>query len=124
MRLLLDTNALLWWRDGSLNLSQRVRDEIREPSNDILVSIASWWEITLKRAIGKLRFAEEFNDVMAEEGFSLLQISYSHLRSLDALPHPHRDPFDRMLIAQSVAENIPVATNDRTFATYGVTIVW
>jgi PIN domain nuclease of toxin-antitoxin system len=122
--LLLDTNALLWWREGSPALSPRVRDEIRDPANDVAVSIVSWWEIAIKRALGKLRFLEAFEDVMADEGFTLLQISFAHLRALENLPHPHRDPFDRILIAQSMAEGIPIASNDRAFADYGINILW
>ena len=124
MRFLLDTNALLWWRDGSSTLSKRAQDEIRDPANDVTISIVSWWEIAIKRSLGKLQFLEVFEDVMADEGFSLLPISYSHLSSLEKLPQSHRDPFDRLLIAQSLAENIPVVTNDRKFADYGITIVW
>ncbi|HTZ36341.1 MAG TPA: type II toxin-antitoxin system VapC family toxin [Stellaceae bacterium] len=124
MRLLLDTSALLWWRDGSPMLPPRVQDGISDPANDVAVSIVSWWEIAMKRGLGKLRFVEAFEDVMADEGFVLLPISYRHLRALDNLPQAHRDPFDRMLIAQSIAENLPVVTNDRAFAAYGIDIFW
>jgi PIN domain nuclease of toxin-antitoxin system len=124
VRVLLDTNALLWWRNGSSTLSQRAQDEIRDPSNDVTISIVCWWEIAIKRSLGKLQFLEVFEDVMADEGFSLLPISYSHLRALENLPQPHRDPFDRMLIAQSIAENLPIVTNDRAFGDYGINTLW
>jgi PIN domain nuclease of toxin-antitoxin system len=124
MRLLLDTNALLWWRDASPRLPGRVRDQIGDPENEIVVSIVSFWEIAIKRGLGKLRFLDDFEVVMAEEEFDLLTINYTHLRSLDGLPRHHRDPFDRLLIAQSIAENLPVATDDKAFARYSVTTYW
>jgi PIN domain nuclease of toxin-antitoxin system len=124
MRLLLDTSAFLWWRDDSPRLPARVSDQIRDPDNDIVVSIASLWEIAIKRGLGKLRFLEDFERVMTEEGFDLLTVTYPHLRVLGELPLHHRDPFDRLLISQSLADRLPVATNDRSFAAYPVEIVW
>ena len=124
MRLLLDTNALLWWRSGSPRLSSLVSDQISNPDNDIVVSIASLWEIAIKRVLGKLRFLEDFKEVMANEEFNLLSITYAHLRVLGDLPQHHRDPFDRVLISQSFAERIPIVTNDRAFTAYAVEIVW
>jgi PIN domain nuclease of toxin-antitoxin system len=124
VRLLLDTNALLWWRSGSSRLSSLASDQISNPDNDIVVSIASLWEIAIKRVLGKLRFLEDFEEVMASEEFNLLSITYAHLRVLGDLPRHHRDPFDRVLISQSFAERIPIVTNDRAFAAYAVEIVW
>ena len=124
MRLLLDTNALLWWRIGSPRLSSLASDQISNPDNDIVVSIASLWEIAIKRVLGKLRFLEDFEEVMANEEFNLLSITYAHLRVLGDLPQHHRDPFDRVLISQSFAERIPIVTNDRAFTAYAVEIVW
>jgi PIN domain nuclease of toxin-antitoxin system len=124
MRLLLDTNAFLWWRDASPRLPDRVRDEIGDPQNEIVVSIVSFWEIAIKRGLGRLRFLDDFEAVMAEEEFDLLGINYSHLRSMDGLPLHHRDPFDRLLISQSIAENLPVATDDKIFARYRVSTYW
>jgi PIN domain nuclease of toxin-antitoxin system len=124
VRLLLDTNAFLWWRDGSPQVSARAREEVRNPDNDIVVSIVSAWEIAIKRGIGKLQFLEDFEAVMSEEAFNLLPIAYSHLRALELLPLRHRDPFDRLLIAQSIAEDLPVVTNDEKFALYDVKTFW
>ncbi|HKS88144.1 MAG TPA: type II toxin-antitoxin system VapC family toxin [Stellaceae bacterium] len=124
MRLLLDGNAFLWWREGSRRLSQRAAEEIQDSGSDIVVSIATLWEIAIKRALGKLQFLEDFHEVMRDEGFALLPITYGHLHALEALPQHHRDPFDRLLIAQALAEGIPVATADRRFGAYGVQIVW
>lgn len=124
MRLLLDTNAFLWWRDASPRLPARVSEEIRDPGNEIRISIVSLWEIAVKRAVGKLRFLEDFETVIVEEAFDLLPVSLTHLRSLDTLPLHHRDPFDRLLIAQSVAEDLPIVTNDGAFLRYGVRTFW
>lgn len=124
MRLLLDTNAFLWWRAGSPRLPARVSSQIGDSHNDIVVSIAALWEIAIKRGLGKLRFLEDFEEVMADEAFDLLNITYAHLRVLSDLPQHHRDPFDRLLISQSFAERIPIVTNDRAFAAYGVNMVW
>jgi PIN domain nuclease of toxin-antitoxin system len=122
LRLLLDTGVLLWWRDDSPRLPGRISDKIRDPDNVILVSIISFWEIAIKRALGKLEFHDDFEEVMAEEGFDLLPLTYPHLRCLNDLPLLHRDPFDRLLIAQALAERLPIVTADRNFAAYGVEI--
>jgi PIN domain nuclease of toxin-antitoxin system len=124
MRLLLDTNAFLWWRDASPRLSARTADQIRDPANQIVVSIASFWEIAIKRSLGKLRYLEDFEEVMAEENFSLLTVAYVHLRALEQLPRHHGDPFDRLLIAQSISEDIPIATTDRAFTRYNAATFW
>ena len=124
MRFLLDTNAFLWWRDDSPRLSPRASEEIGDPDNDVYISISSLWEIAIKRKLGKLRFPEPFDQVMAEEGFNLLTVGYLHLDALSDLPLHHRDPFDRLLIAQSIAENVAVVTNDPKFALYDVRVFW
>ena len=124
MRFLLDTNSFLWWRDESPRLSEKAREQIGNPDNEIVVSIVSLWEISIKRGIGKLRFLEDFEQVMAEEQFNLLSVAYMHLHALELLPLTHRDPFDRLLVAQSIAEKLPVVTNDRAFALYDVKTFW
>jgi PIN domain nuclease of toxin-antitoxin system len=101
-----------------------VSDQISDADNDIVVSIASLWEIAIKRGLGKLRFPEDIEEVIAEEDFDLLNITYAHLRVLGDLPRHHPDPFDRLLISQSLAERMPIVTNDRAFAAYGVGLVW
>ena len=100
------------------------RDQISDPDNEIVVSIASLWEIAIKHGLGKLRFLEDIEEVIADEEFDLLNITYGHLRVLGDLPQHHRDPFDRLLISQSLAERMPIVTNDRAFAAYGVSLVW
>ena len=124
MRLLLDANALLWWRLASARLSSRAREEIRDGGNEILLSIATLWEIAIKRGLGKLKFDDDFAQVIREEDFAVLPIWLAHLRAFEGLPMHHRDPFDRLLIAQALAEGIPIATGDTRFAAYGVQIIW
>ena len=124
MRLLLDTHVLIWWRDDSPNLPPRVRARITDSANEVVVSVATLWEIVVKRALGKLRFADELRQVVEEEGFELLPIAFPHLRTLAELPLLHRDPFDRMLVAQALAENIPLVTGDRAMRPYPAAIFW
>ncbi|MGD9617264.1 MAG: type II toxin-antitoxin system VapC family toxin [Alphaproteobacteria bacterium] len=124
MRFLLDTHVLLWWRDASPLLSPRAAEKIAAGENEVLVSIASLWEITIKRRLGKLVFAGDFETVLNEERFGLLGVSLQHLRCLDTLPLLHRDPFDRLLIAQALAEHVPIITGDSVFAAYGAMLIW
>jgi PIN domain nuclease of toxin-antitoxin system len=124
VRLLLDSNTFLWWRAGSVKLTERAERMIGDTDNDTAVSVVTLWEIAIKRGIGKLRFLEDFEAVMTEEAFDLLPIGYAHLRTLETLPMHHRDPFDRLLIAQALAEGIPIATGDPVFAAYGVQVIW
>jgi PIN domain nuclease of toxin-antitoxin system len=124
MRFLLDTHVLLWWRDASPLLSPQASAEIAAGENEILVSVASLWEITIKRSLGKLAFADDFETVMREERFAVLGILFEHLRRLDTLPPLHRDPFDRLLIAQALTENVPILGSDRAFAAYGTMLIW
>jgi PIN domain nuclease of toxin-antitoxin system len=128
VRLLLDTHALLWWLDGDRKLPPKVRKLIAAPENEILVSAASVWEITTKARIGKLRgalaVATDVPHAIAGQGFVSLSISVEHAQRAGSLPGLHRDPFDRMLIAQSEIDNLPIATNERVFDSYGVTRIW
>ncbi len=124
MRLLLDTHTLLWWRDDSPRLSSRARSEIADATNEILVSVATLWEISIKRVLGKLSFPDDLEEVVREESFGLVPISFQHLRRLEILPGLHRDPFDRMLVAQALTEGVPLVTNDRALLAYGAPTLW
>ncbi len=128
MRLLLDTHALLWWLFDSPELSDRARRSIADAGNQILVSSASGWEISTKHRLGKL---PEAGDVprrlphyLLKARFDVLNISLEHAMAAGALPGPHRDPFDRMLIAQALAEGTKVVTVDSVFGDYGVGVIW
>jgi len=128
VRLLIDTHALLWWLNDEPSLSPAARKAMAESSNVLLVSAASAWEIATKVRLGKLPTAEElaadFQGFMLREGFTILDITANHATRAGLLPGPHKDPFDRMLISQAQAENVPVVTNERSFETYGVRRVW
>ena len=124
MRLLLDTHVLLWWRDNSSNLSPRAHGAIADPANEILISTATLWEIVIKRGLGKLRFPDDLEDVLREEAFTLAPIGFRHLRCLEALPLLHKDPFDRMLVAQAMIEGAPLVTNDGALSGYGAPLLW
>lgn len=128
MRLLIDTHALLWWLSDDQSLSVVARKAMAETSNVLLVSAASAWEIATKVRLGRLPGAEElaadFQGFMLREGFTTLDITADHGIRAGLLPGPHKDPFDRMLISQAQAENVPIFTNERSFETYGVRRVW
>ena len=128
MRVLLDTHALLWWLSDDAALPRTARKIIAETKNTVLVSAASAWEIATKVRLGKLPTAanlvSDFCGQVEREGFDLLVISADHGIRGGLLPGPHKDPFDRMLIAQAQAENLPVITNERVFEDYGVRRLW
>ncbi len=127
MRVLLDTHTFLWWVADAPPLSRAAREAIRDPANDIFVSAASAWEIATKFRIGKLpsaaRLASDLPGVIAREGFTELAVTVLHGQRAGQLPIPHPDPFDRMLIAQAVAEDLLLATNE-DFAQFGVRCLW
>ncbi len=128
MRLLIDTHALLWWLSDDPSLSRAARKAMADPSNELVVSAASAWEIATKVRLGRLPGGEElaadFQGFMLREGFTTLDITASYAIRAGLLPGPYKDPFDRMLIAQAQAEHVPVVTNKRTFTYYGVRRVW
>jgi PIN domain nuclease of toxin-antitoxin system len=128
MQSLLDTHALLWWLSDEPALTKTARAIIADTNNQILVSAASAWEIATKVRLGKLPTAEDlaadFAGHLEREGFQMLAISWDHAIRAGLLPGPHRDPFDRMLIAQAQAENVPILSNEILFDTYGVRRVW
>lgn len=128
MRALLDTHALLWWLSDDPALTRTARRIIAEPKNTLIVSAASAWEIATKVRLGKLAtgmdLASDFSAQIEREGFQLLAITADHGIRAGMLPGPHKDPFDRMLIAQSQAENAPIITNEMVFERYGVRRLW
>lgn len=128
MRFLLDTHTLLWSFAGDPFLSPRARRLIEDGSNEVLVSAASVWEIATKVRLGKLPTGEllvaDFEDYLTRLGFDGLPISLSHALRAGSLRGEHRDPFDRMLIAQAQSENLPIISNDRIFDTYHVQRIW
>ncbi|GAC1451152.1 MAG: type II toxin-antitoxin system VapC family toxin [Chamaesiphon sp.] len=128
MKILLDTHTFLWFIEGSLNLSEPARNLIEAPGNQRLLSIASLWEMSIKISIGKLELGMSLTELVKEEVYGnameLLEIKPGHLDELTKLPFHHKDPFDRLMICQSLVESIPIVTRDNIFASYPVPVLW
>jgi PIN domain nuclease of toxin-antitoxin system len=128
VNLLLDTHAFLWFISGDAALSVKGRTLIENEENDKFVSIVSLWEIAIKTSIGKLPLAKPFDQLIPEQlelnGFDVLGLKIGHATKLAKLPFHHRDPFDRMLVAQCLAENLPLLSNDSTLDAYSINRLW
>lgn len=128
MRVLLDTHAFLWWVAESSRLSVTAYGVIAEPTNAILVSAASAWEITTKYRVGKLPEANlvalDVAVVIANQGFEELPITVADAERSGRLPGPHRDPFDRILAAQAIERNLPLLSKDSALDQFAVQRVW
>lgn len=128
MRFLLDTHTLLWWMTADERLSSMASSLIRKRENDPLVSAVSAWEIATKFRLGRLPAASDlvrnFTADLAARRMAILPMSAEHGLQAGLLPGPHRDPFDRMLIAQALAEEVPILSNDKAFDAYGVRRLW
>jgi PIN domain nuclease of toxin-antitoxin system len=128
LKVLVDTHALLWWVGGDTRLSDPARGILEEGANQRLVSIVTLWEIAIKISLGRLptygltvsRVAEQLH----EQNFALLPIRLGDLVRIENLPWIHRDPFDRLLIAQALEENIPLLTSDAAILRYAVRTIW
>lgn len=128
MRFLLATHAYIWADDNSDALSERVSAVIQDKNNAILLSYVSIWEMQIKVQLGKLAFstplAQRIQDQRDKNGLELLPIELRHIFALNRLPSHHRDPFDRLLIAQAMVEGLPILSHDSNFAQYPVRVVW
>jgi PIN domain nuclease of toxin-antitoxin system len=128
VRLLLDTHAFLWWVNGGEQLTPRARRAVADPANECFVSLASAWEMAIKTSLGKLHLPaspERFvSDQLAANQFRLLAIDLRHASGVASLPFHHRDPFDRLLVAQALAERLAIVSADSVFRRYGVKRVW
>lgn len=120
MNLLLDTHVVLWALNTPDRLDRHARDAISDSGNRVVVSAASAWEISIKRGLGKLRFDADLAAVVLATGFEALAIGFEHARTAGELPLHHRDPFDRMLVAQAQLEDLTVVTVDPVFERYEV----
>ena len=126
MQLLVDTHILIWFLEGNKLLSKSRRQIVADSQNNVFVSIASLWEIAIKISIGKLTLAKPLANVIKQieiEDFEILPISPEHTLRVSIMPFHHRDPFDRVIIAQSQIENLPVLTDDNDFGSYGIKIL-
>lgn len=125
MRLLLDTHAVLWWLIDDRHLPQPARAAIADTANEIRVSSCIGYEIAYKQQRGRLpAFRNDLSSSLRREGFEALPISLDHMLAAGQLPGPHRDPWDRIMIAQALAEGLTVVTVDKVFAEYGVPVIW
>jgi PIN domain nuclease of toxin-antitoxin system len=128
MRILLDTHALLWWMIGDARMSAKARAAVGAESAEVFVSAASAWELAMKVRLGKLpaavRLTERLPESLAEQNFKSLAIRLEHGRLGGLLPGEHRDPFDRILAAQALMEDMALVTVDAVFARFGVKVLW
>jgi len=127
LNLLIDTQALLWFTCGDKKLSRNARAAIEKTTSNRFISMASWWEIAIKIRLDKIGIElplKEFIRRREEEGFRTLDINTDHLSGLVTLPLHHRDPFDRLIIAQARHEGMAICTYDRSFREYGARIIW
>jgi PIN domain nuclease of toxin-antitoxin system len=120
MILLLDAHAVLWWLADDPTLAEPAKRSIADPSNDVLVSAATIWEIEIKRALGKVQAPDGLLSALEAAGFDVLPITGADAERAASLPPHHRDPFDRMLVAQSVRVGALVVTRDQAFTVYGL----
>lgn len=126
MRLLLDTHALIWYLEGNKLLGQKQREAVVNSDNEVFVSIASLWEIAVKTSMGKLTISRLLSDILGQlksQSIDILPIEPGHVLQVEKLPFHHRDPFDRIIIAQSKVEFLVVVTHDDFFRTYDVKLI-
>ncbi len=127
MNLLIDSHAVLWWFSRTRQLSRAARQALGDPQNRVYVSAAAAWELAIKVNLGKLdakRLVADMPRLLFEEGFQRLAISMDHALRAGMLPRHHNDPFDRMLVAQCQALNMPIVSADAVFDSYGVRRIW
>ncbi len=126
MKILIDTHTLLWFVSGDTRMSLKSRNLIESRETESFISIASYWEISIKMSLGKLQLdmtLDTFIQRRLKEGFQSLPIGHNHITTLTTLPFHHRDPFDRLIISQAMVENMAICTNDGYFSRYPVNTV-
>jgi PIN domain nuclease of toxin-antitoxin system len=128
VRLLLDTHAFLWFCADDSALSSEAKSRIQDPRNDKFLSVASIWEIAIKRSLGKLHLSVELSELVAQatipNGIGVLDVRTEHAVGVVSLPFFHRDPFDRMLVAQALAERLAIVGGDAAFDAYPIRRIW
>ncbi|MGL5834709.1 MAG: type II toxin-antitoxin system VapC family toxin [Waterburya sp.] len=128
MKFLLDTHVLIWWTGESSKISTTVKDLLIDKNNIFFISFASIWEIQIKSQLGKLELNVPLSKIIQDQQeinqFQLLPISLNHIYFLNNLPNHHRDPFDRLLISQSIVEQIPILSVDKLFDLYSAQRIW
>jgi PIN domain nuclease of toxin-antitoxin system len=127
MQLLIDTQAILWFQGSDVKLSDQARDLIINKDNTCFISIASLWEMAIKVNLNKLSIGmpfENFSNYLISNNFEILNLEFYHLKALSSLGNYHKDPFDRLLIAQAIVEGMTIISADKQFNTYPVNVVW
>jgi PIN domain nuclease of toxin-antitoxin system len=123
MEILLDTHMLLWWLTDDNRLSNKARALMADSANTLTVSAATAWEIAVKQALGKLTMVGNLEEAVSEQGFAMLPVTFSHAAETLTLPAIHRDPFDRMLVAQARVESLPLLTVDPHILQYPANVI-
>jgi len=127
VRLVVDTQAFLWFMAGDARLSRRARRAIEDARSEWWLSAASIWEMAIKSSIGRLTLPAPVSEYIAakvHDGLRVLSVDWPHAAAVERLPFHHRDPFDRLIVAQAEAERLHIVTRDRVFRKYGVQVVW
>jgi PIN domain nuclease of toxin-antitoxin system len=128
LRALLDTHAFLWWITDDSRLSERAREFISAGENELLFSAASGWEVAIKAGLGKIELPEDLERFLTEQlhrnAVGVLPVNLGHAIGVYSLPDHHRDPFDRLLVAQCVSERLPLLSRDTSFQRYPVEVIW
>ncbi len=128
MRLLLDTHVFMWWDSAPDKIPEETFTLLKQPQNELLLSLVSVWEMQIKVQLGKLTLRNDLKDIVQQQqttnGIELLPVSLAHVLDIDKLPYHHKDPFDRLLIAQSRVESVLLVSGDRIFQQYDCTVVW
>jgi len=128
MKLLLDTHVFIWWASASENLSEKVLKACTDRRNELFLSVTSAWEMQIKVQLGKLELDQSLEELInlqrKTNNIQLLPISFAHILELGNLPSIHGDPFDRLLIAQAIKENLKLVSKDRVFSNYPVKLLW
>lgn len=123
MKLLLDTHVFLWIASGGSDLSNQTLKLLRDGTNTVYFSAASAWEIAIKRSLGKLQAPEDLLEEVARLRFTPLPVSLEHALAVERLPYLHKDPFDRLLIAQAISDNLNLVTRDETIREYDLSVI-
>jgi PIN domain nuclease of toxin-antitoxin system len=124
VRLLVDTHAALWLLADDPRLSARAGELLTDPRNEAILSAVVVWEVAIKRSLGKLEAPDGFADLLVDAGAAPLSVSIDHARAVRTLPWHHRDPFDRLLVAQAQHEQVSIISDDERLSAYGVRVAW
>lgn len=124
MKLILDTHAALWWLSDDDRIGSEAARQLTDDTNQVLLSAAVVWEVAIKRSLGKLHAPDDLVSTLLSAGAQRLPVTLDHAGAVETLPWHHRDPFDRLLIAQALSEGATLISRDERFRSYGVSLVW